>query len=338
MASHAELSCRPGRNACMRRWSSSLIITQRFSSWFRTSPLPTPLAWCSRLIKWRSTRICFSITLRLSMDSENAPAICGKVSTAGRISSSAFTRSGFLAQPGNGIPCRLRASRTRLDITIRSCGPSRLQDCAAVARNSLMFFMTSARGQAVKFFPGLFDLVTQQGGLLEILVADGLFQLFLQPIQSFNVIFMLLQLLGDFADVPGPFVHGLEQPFQSLGKRRVTIRAAEPSGLLKVGLGKTARRAFEVRAGAGLRHFLRRAQSEQKIGQRKARGIVNSLLLRARFAQVHLLGLALHHLGQVDGGHVLFADVAKHIFNAPSLFVYRLTRTFRQGAVFVHQL
>src|SRR5438876_187000 len=298
----------------MRKWSSSLIITQRVSSLFNTNPLPTPLAACSRLIKWRSTRICLSIELRLSIDSENAPPIWGKLSTAGRTTSSARTRSAFFAQPGNGKPLRLRASRTRLDITIRSCGPSRLHDCAGGARNSLMFFMTSARGKAVEFFTGLPDLVPQDGGLLKILVVDGLLELLLQSVEFFDVVLVLLQLLGDFADMFDSFVHGFEQPFQALGKRRVTLRAAEPARLLEIGLREPASGAFEIRPGGGLRHFLGRAQSEQQIGQREPGRVIDSLLLRTSLAQVHLLGLSLNHLSQVDRGHVLFADVAKHIF------------------------
>src|ERR1043166_7708206 len=162
-------------------------MTQSDSSLLKIIPLPTPLAACSRLIKWRSTRICLSMARRLSIDSENAPAIWGKLSTAGRTASSALTRSAFFAQPGNGKLFKLRANRTRLDITIRSCGPSRLHDCEGGARNSLMFFTASVRGQTVEFFPGLLDFVAQDGRLFEILIVYGFLQLLLQPVQFFEV-------------------------------------------------------------------------------------------------------------------------------------------------------
>src|SRR6266511_1524273 len=219
MASQAERSCKPGRSACMRKWSSSLIITQSVSSLFSTSPLPTFLAACSRLTRWRSTRICLSIAVRLSIDSENAPSICAKLSTAGRTTSRALTRSAFLAQPGNGNALRLRARRTRLDITMRTCGPSRLHDRAGGARNSWMLFIRQAlstRRLAVEFFARLFDFIPQNGRLLEILIGDGLLELLLQFAEFFGMILVLLEWLRDFSHVLRPFMHRLEQPFQTL--------------------------------------------------------------------------------------------------------------------------
>ena len=103
------------------------------------------------------------------------------------------------------------------------------------------------------------------------------------------------------------------QSFQSFAKRRVTVRAAQAACFLEIGLRKTAGGAFEIRSGGGLGHLLRRAQSEQQVGQRKAGRIVHALLLGTRLTEVHLLGLAPNHLSEVDCRHVLFADVAKHI-------------------------
>src|SRR5436189_38876 len=102
MVCQACLSCRPGRSACIRRWSSSLIITQRVSS-------------------------------------------------------------------------RLRARRTRLDITILLCGPSRRAMSAGVTRKSWMFMgvATSGGGKGCQFFAGGLDFIAHAGGLLEILLGDG---------------------------------------------------------------------------------------------------------------------------------------------------------------------
>ena len=54
------------------------------------------------------------------MVSENESFISGSAATAGRMVSRTRMRSGFLAQPGNGVSLRLRAKRTRLEVTMRS--------------------------------------------------------------------------------------------------------------------------------------------------------------------------------------------------------------------------
>src|SRR5437867_5538511 len=179
MALQACLICNPGRSACIRRWSSSLIITQRDSSLLRTNPLPALLAACSRLIRWRSTRMFLSRTVRLSIDSEKAPANCGNDSTAGRISSSALTRSTFLAHPGNARPFKLRARRTLLDRTIRLCGPSRRDVSEGGGRKSWMF-MRSGSGYITQLVLGDFDFIAHDRGLLEVFVRHGLVQFFLE--------------------------------------------------------------------------------------------------------------------------------------------------------------
>ena len=69
----------------------------------------------------------------------------------------------------------------------------------------------------------------------------------------------------------GAFVHGLEQAFQPLGERCVALRAPQPPGLLEVRLGEAAGRAFDFLPAAGLGHFLRGAQTQQQVGDGKAR-------------------------------------------------------------------
>ena len=66
---------------------------------------------------------------------EKASFISGSASMAGWMTSSTRMRSGFLAQPGKAASFRLRASRTRLDMTIRSCGPLRRALSAGGIRN-----------------------------------------------------------------------------------------------------------------------------------------------------------------------------------------------------------
>ena len=62
----AAVSCRPGRIACIRRWSSSLSI--RLKVWRRsiTAAEPSPRAACSREIRWRSTSTCFCTEVEIA--------------------------------------------------------------------------------------------------------------------------------------------------------------------------------------------------------------------------------------------------------------------------------
>src|SRR5713226_5476391 len=185
----------------MRRWSSSLIITQSDSSRLSTRPLPPLLAACSRLMRWRSTRMFLSSTDRLSIDSENAPANCGSDSTAGRICSSALTRSAFLAQPGKASPFRLRASRTRLDMTMRLCGPSRRAVSAGGVRNSWIS-MRSGGGNFAEFFLRRLDFVAHHGGLFEVLLGHRFIQLLEERLQFVGQITALLQVVRHFEGAP----------------------------------------------------------------------------------------------------------------------------------------
>src|SRR6266702_4083159 len=311
MACQACLSCKPGRKACMRRWSSSLIITQSDSSRLSTRPLPPLLAACSRLTRWRSTRIFLSSTVRLSIDSENAPANCGNDSTAGRICSSALTRSAFLAQPGKASPFRLRASRTRLDMTMRLCGPSRRAVSAGGVRNSWMS-MRSDGSNFAEFFLRRLDFVAHHCGLFEVLLGHHFIQLLEEGLQFVGQIPALLQVVRDFADVLGSFVHGFEQSFQPLRKSHIAPRTTQPPGLLEIRLREAAMGTFNFRPAGRLLHLLRRAQAEQQIGERKTRGIVDPFVLGAVLAQIHLLHLVTDDLAQVDFRFFFFANAAQH--------------------------
>src|SRR5271157_2552531 len=206
-------------------------MTQRDSSLLRTKPLPALLAACSRLIKWRSTRICLSSGPRLSIVSENAPVNWGKLSTAGRMVSRALIRSVFFAQPGNGMLRRFRARRTRLDMTMRSCGPLRRAFSTGGLRNSSMV-MVLLRGHVIHLVRRLLDFVTQAGGLFKILRDHSLVQLLLQMFEPLGQVPALPQSQRSLAHMHGALVHGLEQPLQPLGERRVTLGATQSPGLL----------------------------------------------------------------------------------------------------------
>src|SRR5690242_251298 len=263
MADQAWRSCNPGRSACIRRWSSSLIMKHSVSSRFRTSPLPALLAACSRLIKCRSTRICLSSADKLSIVSEEASFISGNPSMAGRISSRMRTRSGFLAQPGKDASLIFRARRTRLDMTIRSCGPLRRAVSAGGIRKEWISMLGSGRSQPRR---SLLDLVPEYSRLFEILRLDRLGQSFMKRFEPVGQITVLPKSFRHFANMPSPFVHGLNQPLEWLGKSLVAFRASESAGLFEICLGEPAPSALELGAAGRLLDFLRGTQPQQQVG------------------------------------------------------------------------
>src|SRR6266478_7805090 len=226
-------------------------MKHRVSSRLRIKPLPALLAACSRLMRWRSTNICLSSVDKLSIVSEKASFISGKASTVGRINSRTRIRSGFLAQPGKDASLRLRARRTRLDITMRSKGPLRRAMSAGGMRKSCMP-MVSGHGGIGEPGSSLFDFVAQDGGFLEIFIFDGLAKFLWQELEALRQIAAVAQGFGDLADVAGAFVHGFEQPFQGLGESVITFRASESAGFLEIRLAETATAALELSATACL--------------------------------------------------------------------------------------
>src|SRR5436305_4025575 len=173
-------------------------MKQSVSSRFRTKPLPALLAACSRLMRWRSTRICLSSVDRESIVCEKASFISGNPSTAGRINSKTRTRSGFFAHPGKAASLMFRARRTRLDMTMRSKGPLRRALSAGGIRKLWMSMASDRRGDAGG---GLLDFVAQRGGGFEILLLDGLDEFLLERFEPVGQVAALAQSFGNFADV-----------------------------------------------------------------------------------------------------------------------------------------
>src|ERR1051325_5691363 len=136
-----------------------------------TIPLPTFLAACSRLTRWRSTSNCFSRAVRPSIDFEMDTSFISLVSpTDGCKRSRTRCRSAFLAQPGNGNPRRFRASRTRLLITIRL-----LEFSVFIANLHGCFYFQLGFKRT--------NLIAQQSGLFVFLVFDRLFKLSLDRLE-----------------------------------------------------------------------------------------------------------------------------------------------------------
>src|SRR5262249_15478024 len=110
----------------------------------------------------------------------------------------------------------------------------------------------------------------------------------------------------------------------------VVVRAAEPAGGAEVGEGEAARRAGRDRVGLGRRglgrgrRLLRRLllgilKTAQELRDREVALVEVALPPRALLAEVELLLLLLHDLGQVDRRQVLVARLADHCrLRAPS--------------------
>ena len=161
----------------------------------------------------------------------------------------------------------------------------------------------------------------------------ALVKLLLQVLEPVGQIAALAQGFGHFAHVPRAFVHRLEQALQRLGEGLVTFRAAQPARLLEIRLGEAAGGALQARPAAGLFDFLRRAQPEQQVRQRKPGGVVHPLGLGAFLAQVHLL-----HFVPGDWVRWTVASFSLQMqHNINSLLVYRLAGRFSQGVVLRHQ-
>jgi hypothetical protein len=75
---------------------------------------------------------------------------------------------------------------------------------------------------------------------------------------------------------------------------------------------EAAVRALQIAAAGGLLHLLRSAQPEQKISQRKTSGIIHAFLFGAFLAQIDLLHLVTHDLGEMHLGLSFFADTTLH--------------------------
>src|SRR5215207_3132973 len=134
------------------------------------TPAPVFAPLSSRLMRWRSTRICRSRSLRSPIATLNDRFICGIAATAVRHAWRISSRCAGLAQPGNECPARLRASRTRvmstiavllLEVSVNSDGVSISEEIV----------MALARGLLVE---RLFDLVDFIAGAGGVFVAFGL--------------------------------------------------------------------------------------------------------------------------------------------------------------------
>ena len=99
-------------------------------------------------------------------------------------------------------------------------------------------------------------------------------------------------------------------------ERAVTFRAAEPAGLLEIRLREPAARAFQFHAAGGLFRLLQRAQAQHQIQIRQPETgrVVDAFGFGAVLAQIQLLHLVVHNLGQMHKHRLFFANGAQHKF------------------------
>src|ERR1035437_1200156 len=281
----------------MRRWSSSLIITENAWSRLMTTPAPVFAPLNSRLIRWRSTRICFSrsvssstLMLRLRFIGAVAPA-------ASRQIASTSSRWAGLAQPGKEFPARLRARRTRVISTIAV-----LLLAASVSSDGLSMSDEIVMGSTRRVLPdgvfGLVDFIAGAGGVFVALGLDGLGEVGLELGQPVVEGFSGERLLRDLAGVRRALVHRVQHGLDDRAEDVITRRAAKAAVLLEVVLGEPALLA----AHPGRRRLGVERGLEQQVGEREAARVGHALGLRAFLAQVHLVHLVVHDLREVHGG------------------------------------
>src|SRR5271154_3886666 len=84
------------------------------------------------------------------------------------------------------------------------------------------------------------DLVAQGGGLLVVLGLHGALQAGVKRLELVVVLRGAQGAGGGLALVCGALVHVLEDHAEALREGHVALRAAEPAGLLEIGLGEAA--------------------------------------------------------------------------------------------------
>src|SRR6478609_5100269 len=238
MAFQTFLNWKPARMTWMRRWSSSFTITTQDWSLLMTMPEPD-LAWhSSRLIRCRSTRICFCSSSRVSTGIARPRFICGSAATACMHWSRMSRFCASFAQPGNGWPARLRARRMRVMSTtaLLLAAVSVSSECESIS--SLIFI--SGRGLAGGGLADLRDLVAVAGRIFIALRLDGLVELGLELRQTLVKGLLLGDALRHLAGMRAALVHGVEHRLEQAGEMVVTGRATKAAALLEILLGEAA--------------------------------------------------------------------------------------------------
>src|SRR5436190_2181292 len=146
------------------------------SAWslLMTTPAPGFAPLSSRLIRWRSTRICFSSSVSSPIPMLSERFIGPVADSAVRQVSKISLRCAGFAQPGKGVPTRLRASRTRVIRTIAVLLPAESVSSEGVSISEEMVMGGLARGLGCKTLFDLVDFIAGAGGVFVTLGLDCL--------------------------------------------------------------------------------------------------------------------------------------------------------------------
>src|SRR5688572_23108414 len=260
------------------------------------TPAPPLAPLSSRLIRWRSTRICRSSSLKSPIETLKARFICGVAETAARQAPRISSRCAGFAQPGKAWPARLRASRTRvistiavllLDVSVSSDGVSMSEEIV----------MCSALDLLVERLFDLVDFIASAGGVFVALGLDCLREVQFEFRQPIIKGFALESARRNLPGMRRAVVHVLEHRHDDAAKSLVARRASERTVLLEVALRESA--MFATHAGGNGRLRVE-GGFEQQVGQGKTAGVRHPLGLRTALAKIHLVNLVVHDLGQVN--------------------------------------
>ena len=148
-----------------------MTITENAWSLLITTPAPPLAPLSSRLIRWRSTRICFSSSLSSPTVMLSERFIGEVAATASRQIRRISSRCAGLAQPGKAVPERFRARRIRVISTIAVLLLAASVNSDGLSMSDAMV-MGSTRGLRVGR-DGLFDLADFIAGTGSIFITLG---------------------------------------------------------------------------------------------------------------------------------------------------------------------
>src|SRR5882757_4964344 len=201
------LNWKPARKTWMRRWSSSFTMTTQDWSLLMTMPEPD-LAWhSSRLMRWRSTRICFCSSSRVSTGMARPRFICGSAATACMHWSRISRFCASFAQPGNGWAARFRARRMRVMSTTALLLAAVSVSSEWDSMSSLIFMFRA--GFAAGRRTDLGDFITVARRILITLGLDGLVELGFELGEALVEGLARQGALRDLAGVRAALVHGV---------------------------------------------------------------------------------------------------------------------------------
>src|SRR4051812_41781756 len=195
-------------------------MTENAWSLLMITPAPDLAPLSSRLIRWRSTRICRSRSLRSAIATLNERFICGVAATAIRHAWKISSRCAGLAQPGKARPARFRARRTRVISTIAALLLAESVSSEGVSMSEEIV-MALARVVLVERLFDLVDFISGAGGIFVTLGLDCLGEVEFEFRQPVIEGFALQGAVRDLPSMGSAVVHVLEHRFDDAAERVV---------------------------------------------------------------------------------------------------------------------